>query len=106
MASQNGYEKLQIPDFFGVAVFITTYHLLSANVSLRVRTRSSQAVRKLLELATPTARVVRRPGGGDSLAGRSGHRVHRRRSRRVLGLPWPPWRAAPEPEHNCSWAPS
>jgi heavy metal translocating P-type ATPase len=48
-----------IPDFFGVAVFITTYHLLSGYVSLRVRTRSSQAVRKLLELAPPTARVVR-----------------------------------------------
>ncbi len=48
-----------IPDFFGVAVFITTYHLLSGYVSLRVRTRSSQAVRKLLALVPETARVVR-----------------------------------------------
>jgi Cu+-exporting ATPase len=45
--------------FFGVAVFITAYHLLSEYVSLRVRTRSSQAVRKLLELVPNTARVVR-----------------------------------------------
>ncbi|MBI4497064.1 MAG: metal-transporting ATPase, partial [Chloroflexi bacterium] len=48
-----------LADFFGVAVFITTYHLLSGYVSLLVRTRSSQAVRKLLALAPPTARVVR-----------------------------------------------
>jgi heavy metal translocating P-type ATPase len=46
-------------DFFGVAVFITTYHLLSGYVSLLVRTRASQAVRKLLALAPPMARVVR-----------------------------------------------
>ncbi len=48
-----------LPDFFGVAVFITTYHLLSGYVSLKVRTRSSQAVRKLLALVPTTARVVR-----------------------------------------------
>ena len=48
-----------MPDFFGVAVFITTYHLLSGYVSLLVRTRSSQAVRKLLALVPPTARIVR-----------------------------------------------
>ncbi len=48
-----------MPDFFGVAAFITTYHLLSGYVSLLVRARSSQAVRKLLALAPPTARVVR-----------------------------------------------
>ncbi len=48
-----------MPDFFGVAVFVTTYHLLSGYVSLLVRTRSSQAVRKLLTLVPATARVVR-----------------------------------------------
>jgi len=48
-----------LPDFFAVAVFVTTYHLLSGYVSLLVRTRSSQAVRKLLLLVPPTARVVR-----------------------------------------------
>ena len=46
-------------DFFAVAVFITTYHLLSGYVSLRVRTRASQAVRRLLGLTPPSAQVVR-----------------------------------------------
>lgn len=47
------------PDFFGVAVFVTTYHILSQYTSLYVRTRSSQAVRKLLSLQPGTARVIR-----------------------------------------------
>jgi heavy metal translocating P-type ATPase len=47
-------------DFFAVAVFVTTYHMLSAYVSLRVRTKTSQAVRRLLELQPPTARVIRK----------------------------------------------
>ena len=46
-------------DFFGVAVFVTAYHILSGYVSLLVRTRASQAVRKLLALVPPVARVVR-----------------------------------------------
>jgi copper ion binding protein len=45
-------------DFFAVAVFITTYHILSGYASLFVRTRASQAVRKLMELQPPTARVI------------------------------------------------
>jgi heavy metal translocating P-type ATPase len=45
--------------FFGVAVFITTYHVLSGYASLFVRTRASQAVRKLMELQPPSARVIR-----------------------------------------------
>ncbi len=55
-----GYFSSSFPiaDFFAVSVFITTYHLLSGYVSLRVRTRSSQAVRKLLSLAPPTALLV------------------------------------------------
>ncbi len=48
-----------MPDFFAVAVFITTYHILSGFASLFVRTRASQAVRKLMELQPPTARVIR-----------------------------------------------
>lgn len=48
-----------IADFFAVAVFITTYHILAGYVSLRVRTKTSQAVRRLLELQPPTARVIR-----------------------------------------------
>ncbi|MEX2241201.1 MAG: cation-translocating P-type ATPase, partial [Burkholderiales bacterium] len=48
-----------VPDFFGVAVFVTTYHLLSAYVSAFVSARASQSVRKLLALVPPTARVLR-----------------------------------------------
>ncbi|MFQ5557858.1 MAG: heavy metal translocating P-type ATPase, partial [Acidimicrobiales bacterium] len=46
-------------DFLSVAVFISTYHLLSGYASTLVRTRSSQSVKRLLELAPDTARVVR-----------------------------------------------
>ena len=46
-------------DFFAVATFVTTYHILSGYASLLVRTRSSQAARKLLELQPNTVRVVR-----------------------------------------------
>ncbi len=53
------FPDFPLTDFFAVAVFVTTYHLLSGYTSLLVRTRSSQAVRKLLALVPPTARVVR-----------------------------------------------
>lgn len=53
------FSAFPISDFFAVSVFITTYHLLSGYVSLEVRTRSSQAVTKLLALVPPTAHVVR-----------------------------------------------
>lgn len=53
------YNEFPAPDFLGVAVFVTTYHILSGWVSLLVRTRASQAVRKLLALVPATARVVR-----------------------------------------------
>ncbi|HVB78759.1 MAG TPA: cation-translocating P-type ATPase [Candidatus Binataceae bacterium] len=46
-------------DFFGAAAFLMTYHILSSYVAGLVRTRASQAVRKLLELQPATARVVR-----------------------------------------------
>ena len=45
--------------FFGVSVLIVNYHLFSEWLSLLVKTRSSQAVRRLLELQPDTARVVR-----------------------------------------------
>ncbi|WP_420810517.1 heavy metal translocating P-type ATPase [Jiangella aurantiaca] len=45
--------------FFAVAVFITTYHLLSDYASKAVRTRSSHAVRQLMSLQPETARVIR-----------------------------------------------
>ncbi|BAS29180.1 ATPase P [Limnochorda pilosa] len=47
-----------IADFFGVSVFVTTYHLLSGYTSLLVRTRSSQAIKKLMALQPATARVI------------------------------------------------
>ncbi|WP_308468489.1 heavy metal translocating P-type ATPase [Rathayibacter soli] len=46
-------------DFLATAVFITTYHLLSGFASSLVRNRSSQAVRRLLELQPDTAWLVR-----------------------------------------------
>ncbi len=46
-------------EFFGVAVFVTAYHILGGYTSLLVRTRASQAVKKLLSLRPPTARVVK-----------------------------------------------
>ena len=46
-------------DFFGAVVLLMSYHILSSFVAGVVRTRASQAVRKLLELQPATARVVR-----------------------------------------------
>jgi len=72
-------------DFLSVAVFITTYHLLSGYVSSLVRSTSSAAVRRLLALQPETARVLR--GGvevevpvsevalGDAVRVRPGERV-------------------------------
>ncbi|HET9581416.1 MAG TPA: cation-translocating P-type ATPase [Gemmatimonadota bacterium] len=45
--------------FFAVAVLIVTYHTFSEWLSLLVKTRSSQAVKRLLDLQPDTARVVR-----------------------------------------------
>src|SRR3989337_2128599 len=53
------YDSFPVPDFLGVAVFVTSYHVLSGYVSLLVRTRASQAVRRLLSLVPATVRVVR-----------------------------------------------
>ena len=51
--------------FFCVAVMVCNYHIFSEWLSLIVKTRSSQAVRRLLELQPDTARVVR--GGAESV---------------------------------------
>ncbi|MHA2231190.1 MAG: heavy metal translocating P-type ATPase, partial [Candidatus Hodarchaeales archaeon] len=48
-----------IADFMAAAIYITGYHILSGYVSLHVRTRSSQAIRKLMELQLATARIAR-----------------------------------------------
>lgn len=48
--------------FFSVAVMIMTYHIFSEWLSLIVKTRSSQAVKKLLDLEPDVAAVVREGG--------------------------------------------
>ena len=53
------FPEFRSADFFGVAVFVTAYHILSQYTSLHVRTRSSQAVRKLLSLQPAVALVIR-----------------------------------------------
>jgi len=45
--------------FLAVAVLVTNYHLFSEWLSLLVKTRSSQAVKRLLDLQPNLARVVR-----------------------------------------------
>jgi len=45
-------------DFFGVSVLVVAYHLFSEWLSLVVKTRSSQAVKGLLDLQPDTARLV------------------------------------------------
>lgn len=45
--------------FFAVTVLVMNYHIFSEWLSLLVKTRSSQAVRKLLDLQPDTARLVR-----------------------------------------------
>jgi Cu+-exporting ATPase len=45
--------------FFAVSVMVATYHIFSEWLSLIVKTRSSQAVKKLLDLQPNTARVMR-----------------------------------------------
>ncbi len=45
--------------FFAVSVLIVNYHLFSEWLSLLVKTRSSQAVKRLLDLQPDTARVSR-----------------------------------------------
>jgi heavy metal translocating P-type ATPase len=45
--------------FFAVAILVSAYHLFSEWLSLIVKTRSSQAVKRLLELQPETARVLR-----------------------------------------------
>jgi len=45
--------------FFAVSVMVATYHVFSEWLSLIVKTRSSQAVKRLLDLQPDLARVVR-----------------------------------------------
>ena len=52
-------DRFPAADFFAVSVFVTSYHILSDYTSNYVRTRSSQAVRRLMDLQPDTARVIR-----------------------------------------------
>lgn len=51
-------KEFPIPDFFGVATFVTAYHLFSGYLSLLARTRSSQAIKRLMALQPATARII------------------------------------------------
>jgi len=51
--------------FFAVTVLVVNYHIFSEWLSLLVKTRSSQAVRKLMDLQPDTARVVHQQDGRD-----------------------------------------
>lgn len=72
-------------DFFAIAVFVTSYHILSGYTSLIVRARASRAVKKLLSLQLPVARVivgdrevdmpVEKVGVGDLVRVRPGERI-------------------------------
>ncbi len=80
-----GFVGFPAVDFFGVVVFLTAYHLLSGFVSLQVRTKASESVRKLLDMQPPTARVIRDGGEeevdieavmvGDLVRARPGERI-------------------------------
>jgi Cu+-exporting ATPase len=48
--------------FFAVSVLVANYHIFSEWLSLLVKTRSSQAVKKLLDLQPDLARVIREDG--------------------------------------------
>ncbi|MGE3280000.1 MAG: heavy metal translocating P-type ATPase [Alphaproteobacteria bacterium] len=71
--------------FFAVSVMVGTYHIFSEWLSLIVKTRSSQAVKRLLDLQPETARVVRgdkevelpieQVGVGDLVRVRPGERI-------------------------------
>ncbi|HVL03833.1 MAG TPA: cation transporter, partial [Acidimicrobiales bacterium] len=54
-----GGEDFPTAPFFAVTVLVANYHIFSEWLSLLVKTRSSQAVRRLLDLQPDTARVRR-----------------------------------------------
>ncbi|TFH86252.1 cation-translocating P-type ATPase [Billgrantia azerbaijanica] len=71
--------------FFAVSVMVLTYHLFSEWLSLIVKTRSSQSVRRLLDLQPETAHVVTERGERDLPVARveSGMRVRIRPGERI-----------------------
>ena len=78
--------RFPVGDFFGVAVFVTSYHILSGYVSLLVRARASEAVRRLLALQPDTAWVLRANGQEEEIpvsAVQVGDRVRVRPGQRI-----------------------
>lgn len=55
-------------EFFAVATFVTTYHLLSGWASLLVRNRASESVRKLLAMQPDTARRILADGSEEEVS--------------------------------------
>ncbi|TAM71624.1 MAG: cation-translocating P-type ATPase [Microbacteriaceae bacterium] len=53
------YHGFPTAAFFAVAVLVVNYHIFSEWLSLLVKTRSSQAVKALMDLQPDTARVIR-----------------------------------------------
>ncbi|EWT05018.1 ATPase P [Intrasporangium chromatireducens Q5-1] len=53
------FDNYPTASFFAVTVLVANYHIFSEWLSLLVKTRSSQSVKKLLDLQPDTARVVR-----------------------------------------------
>ncbi|HWG74022.1 MAG TPA: heavy metal translocating P-type ATPase [Acidimicrobiales bacterium] len=53
------YHGYPTASFFAVSVLVVNYHIFSEWLSLLVKTRSSQAVKRLLDLQPDTARVLR-----------------------------------------------
>lgn len=53
------YHRFPTAAFFAVSVLVVTYHVFSEWLSLLVKTRSSQAVKALLDLQPDVARVIR-----------------------------------------------
>lgn len=60
--------RFPVGDFFGVSVFVTSYHILSGYVSLLVRASASEAVRRLLSLQPETAWRVGADGREEEVA--------------------------------------
>ncbi|MGH9130763.1 MAG: heavy metal translocating P-type ATPase [Acidimicrobiales bacterium] len=57
------YQGFPTAEFFAVSVLVVNYHIFSEWLSLLVKTRSSQAVKALLDLQPDTARCIR--GGAE-----------------------------------------
>ncbi|MBE9376342.1 cation-translocating P-type ATPase [Saccharopolyspora sp. HNM0983] len=57
-------ENYPTAEFFAAAAIVATYHIFSEWLSLLVKTRSGQSVKKLLDLQPDLARLVDRADGG------------------------------------------